>query len=319
MDKLISIIVPVYNVGQFLARCIVSLLKQDYENIEIILVDDGSADNSGEICDAYAALDDRIRVIHKENEGLGFARNTGIDAASGEFVIFVDSDDYVEPCMCRSLITAAEKYEADAVFGGFYVVNGRKKHWKGTESVRIWQGSEETRELVLDLVGTKPDEPLDTVIEVAVWRSIYRMDVIKRCDLRFCSERELISEDLIFNIDFLLNSGKAAEIPDPVYYHSINSGSLSRSVRSDRFDRQVVLYNELYRRLSPIYPEDELRLRLGRFLIASARYTFRTGDWETRRRVLKSEALDAALRSYPIGRLPAKYALAAGLMKLYFR
>lgn len=317
MDKVISVIVPVYNVGQYLARCIVSLLKQDYVNIEIILVDDGSADNSGEICDAYAALDERIKVIHKDNEGLGLARNTGIDFAGGDYVIFVDSDDYVAKSMCSCLVNAAQKYSADAVFGGFSTVIGNKNHRRAAEKCRIWNGSSELHDLVLDLVGTRPEERLDTAMEVSVWRAIYRMDVIKRCGLRFCSEREFISEDLIFNIDFLLNSRKVVEIPDVVYYHCINPDSLSRAKRSDRFSKQAALGDELYRKLSPIYPEKELRLRLGRFLIASARYTFHTGDWETRRNVLKNQELRTVLKSYPIRRLPPKYALIAWLMKLY--
>ena len=102
---LISIIVPVYNVEKYLHRCVDSILNQTYRNLEIILVDDGSPDRSGEICDEYAAKDGRIRVIHQENRGLSGARNAGLDICKGEYIAFVDSDDYIEPDMFQQLFT----------------------------------------------------------------------------------------------------------------------------------------------------------------------------------------------------------------------
>ena len=95
----ISVIVPVYNVEQYLPRCVESILAQTYENLEILLVDDGAKDGSGAICDAYARQDERVKVIHKENGGLSSARNAGIDASTGEYLSFVDSDDWIEPDM----------------------------------------------------------------------------------------------------------------------------------------------------------------------------------------------------------------------------
>lgn len=95
----ISVIVPVYNVEQYLPRCVESILAQTYENLEILLVEDGTKDNSGAICDAYARQDARVKAIHKENGGLSSARNAGIDAATGDYLSFVDSDDWIEPDM----------------------------------------------------------------------------------------------------------------------------------------------------------------------------------------------------------------------------
>ena len=96
-EKLLSVIVPVYNVENYLSRCVDSILSQSGVTLEVLLVDDGSTDASGKICDSYAARDDRVKVIHKENGGLSSARNTGLDRASGDYVTFVDSDDYLEP------------------------------------------------------------------------------------------------------------------------------------------------------------------------------------------------------------------------------
>ena len=109
-DILISVIVPVYNVEEYLPRCVDSLLSQTYEKLEIILVDDGTKDASDKICDAYAARDPRVKVIHKENGGLSSARNAGIDIASGEYLAFVDSDDWIEPDTYAHMLGIALKY-----------------------------------------------------------------------------------------------------------------------------------------------------------------------------------------------------------------
>lgn len=113
MDELISIIVPVYNVEKYLPKCIESLLKQTYKKLEIILVDDGSTDQSGIICTSYEKLDRRIKVIHKQNGGLSDARNFGLNVAKGKYVTLVDSDDFVEPIMIEYLYTLISKYQAD--------------------------------------------------------------------------------------------------------------------------------------------------------------------------------------------------------------
>ena len=116
---LISVIVPVYNVEQYLPKCIDSILAQTYENLEIILVEDGTKDSSGVICDEYAAKDARIRVIHKENGGLSSARNAGMEIARGEYFGFVDSDDWIEPEMYENLMALAQKYDADVFVKGY--------------------------------------------------------------------------------------------------------------------------------------------------------------------------------------------------------
>ena len=115
----ISIVVPVYNVERYLPRCIESILRQTYTNFELILVDDGTPDRSGIICDRYAERDSRIRVIHKENGGVSTARNTGIDAAKGEWITFVDSDDWVSDEYLKTLTTHLHNNSYDLVIGGF--------------------------------------------------------------------------------------------------------------------------------------------------------------------------------------------------------
>lgn len=132
---LISVIVPVYNVDKYLERCIDSILGQSYKQIEIILVDDGSSDRSGKICDSYARSDFRVRVIHKENGGLSSARNRGIDMAQGEYLVFVDSDDYVEKDYVKILLNLIIKYDVDMSVVGQRIVNSRREIKKNNSRI----------------------------------------------------------------------------------------------------------------------------------------------------------------------------------------
>lgn len=118
MDALISIIVPIYKTEAYLEKCVDSILCQTYKNLEVILVDDGSPDGSGEICERYAQADSRVKVIHKPNGGLSDARNAGLDVMTGQYVGFVDSDDWIEPTMYETLLLLLEQYDADMAFGG---------------------------------------------------------------------------------------------------------------------------------------------------------------------------------------------------------
>ena len=118
-EDLISVIVPVYNVENYLRECLDSIVAQTYRNIEVILVDDGSKDSSGKICDEYADKDNRIKVIHKENGGVSAARNTGLDIAKGEWISYVDSDDYIESTMIETLICLAKKNDVELAMCSF--------------------------------------------------------------------------------------------------------------------------------------------------------------------------------------------------------
>lgn len=124
-DILISVIVPVYNVEDYVGRCVDSILNQTHKNLEVILVNDGSKDRSGKICDEYAAKDDRVRVVHKENGGLSSARNTGIEMAAGEYITFVDSDDWIEADAYEHLLKLMKKYQVKLVCGGNYNVDSK--------------------------------------------------------------------------------------------------------------------------------------------------------------------------------------------------
>ena len=204
-NELISIIVPIYNVQKYLDRCMKTLLNQTYRNIEIILVDDESPDECPKMCEEYAKIDQRVKVIHKKNGGLGFARNSGLEIAQGKYIIFVDSDDYVTENMCHLLYEAAKKYEADVVYGGIFYADGEKiKENKVVTKERVWKGKQEVKDLLLDFIATEPNEKKDTIMEVSVWKALFRKKVFDEYDISFVSERQFISEDVIFDIDYFL-------------------------------------------------------------------------------------------------------------------
>ena len=324
---LISIILPVYNVEKYINRCMESLLNQTYKNIEIIMVDDGSPDNCPKICDNYAMQDTRVRVIHKENEGLGLARNSGLKIAKGKYIAFVDSDDYVTTDMCEVLYKAAEKNKADVVYGGiYYDKNNKIEKAQCVNEETIWRNKEEVKKLILDFIGCEPEKNKDTIMEVSVWKALFKKEIFDEYNIEFVSERQFISEDLIFDIDYLIKAKCVVVIPKCVYYYCVNPMSLSKSFRSDRYQKVLILYHEILRKTSLYYEKEELELRTSRFLIARARTNAKAifkhkkvigkeKAYNAVKDICDSKELEEILIKYPIWRLPFKYALVAWLMK----
>lgn len=326
---IISIIVPIYNVEAYLPRCMESLLHQTMDEIEIILVDDGSPDGCPKMCDEYAANDSRVKVIHKENGGLGFARNSGLEVACGEYIAFVDSDDYVTLDMCEKLYNAARRNEADVVYGGVW-----KKSNQTGEQVQIsdastemkWTGEEQITSFVLDFVGTKCTAKRDTIMEISVWKAIFKKEIFDKYSIKFVSERQFISEDLIFDLDFLPKAECIAVIPDCIYYYCYNPESLSKVFRKDRFIKEKELYYEVMRKLELLYSREVYQPRLDRMLIARARVFVRQMAHSKKqigkkaiikgiKEVCADKELQDILKRYSIWKLPKKYAAVAYLMK----
>ena len=137
MEKTISVIVPIYNVEKYLDRCLKSIINQTYKNLEIILIDDGSPDNCGTICDEYAKKDNRIKVVHKDNGGLVKARNTGLDIATGEYISFIDPDDWIELNMYEEMIKIADETNTDIVRCGYYRDNDKESMERISFGVKV--------------------------------------------------------------------------------------------------------------------------------------------------------------------------------------
>jgi len=246
--NLISVIIPVYNVKPYLEECVNSVLVQTYDNLEIILVDDGSTDGSGELCEKLKEKDTRILVIHKANAGLGFARNSALEIFAGKYVTFIDSDDYVSPSMIENLYNGLMENEVDECKMGFqrvkdnHIVCGEKKYEKENFS-----GIEAKTTYAPRIIGSAPDK--HDSIEMSVWGTLFVGDIIRKYNLRFPSERELLSEDLFFHLEYLQKANGACLIDKMDYKYRVNEKSLTKSYRVDRADKSLSLYNELVKRL----------------------------------------------------------------------
>ena len=236
-QPLCSVIVPVYNAENYLAECIESVQTQGYMNYELLLVDDGSTDKSAIICDDYASKNPKIVVVHKVNGGVSSARNTGIDLSTGQYVMFLDADDYLVPGSLRVLIEAAEKFEADIV-GGLTVDNSYL--WKGDSDFIIWRSTEGIEQSLKDNPFT-----------YAAWAKIYRKEVIG--NTRFCEEFK-INEDSLFVFEVLCKQPKFIGLKDEIYGYRNNVDSASHAKFSEKYFDVVKVAKKKYKIIKELYP-----------------------------------------------------------------
>lgn len=222
---MISIVVPVYNAEKYLNSSIQSVLKQDYLDWELLLIDDGSTDSSPAICDSFAEADDRVRVIHKENKGVSVARNTGLENAQGEYIAFMDADDEMRTDMLSSLYSYAEKFDADMVScSSGYVVNGEiVREEFGTNKLNVYEQEEA---LMNFLIGK--------TFNIGVWTKLFRKSLLK--DIRFLEDKK-INEDKYFIFEALLKSKKIVLYDVTKYLYFKREGSATtREFDSRWFD-----------------------------------------------------------------------------------
>lgn len=276
--KLVSIIVAIYNVEKYLKNCLDSIIYQSYKKIEIILVDDGSTDACGLICDEYALKDSRIKVIHKQNQGLGMARNSGLDVATGEYVLFVDSDDWLDKSMVQIMLDAATENSSDFVVCGFNQVNNSKdseKKIKCTDQINLIQEPNIKEKVLYPILGARCEERNDIEREMCVWTNLYKMSLLKENNIRFVSEREYLSEDLFFNINYIMTCASAVLLPECLYNYRFNSSSLTNAYRPNRF----VLLKRLYEKECDLLKKygiyEEVKVRIQRTFIMKTRNAIR--------------------------------------------
>lgn len=336
----VSIIVPVYNVEKYLDRCVNSLRKQTLEDIEIILVDDSSTDASLEICHKMAGEDSRIKVIHKENEGAGKARNAALEIATGAYIGFVDSDDFVGEDMFRTLYEKAVEYDSDLVMSGVVFVDGNMFSQEG-ECVRKtyfdkdthFQSREELNELAMGIVGATPADADDSKYGMSIWKNLFRHEIIKRNEIVFQSEREMLSEDALFMVDYISCIRKATGINDAFYSYCRNEDSISKSYKKDRFEKSLVFVSQAEERFKKRIAPEVYEIYIYRFWQAMCRvlcaqeimYAADNGikyaDLKKRLKEVCNHSLTVrALKAYPISTLPLKQRIFAyGIRyKLYF-
>lgn len=265
----ISVIVPVYRVEKYLPECVDSLIGQTLDDIEIILVDDGSPDNCGKMCDDYADRHENIKVIHKENGGLSSARNAALDIAQGKYVSFVDSDDYVAAQMLEKLYNSIEKEKAQYAACGFY----RFKDGEPPESFAAnlpsgcYDRTQILEGVVLPLMGN-PERVCLKKCNGFSYLGIYSRDIIEKNQIRFRSEREVFHEDEVFLFTYLKYVDSACFVDEPLYYYRFNASSLTHVYRPNLWEMSIALIGE-YRNFAKEYGvEEEARRRIDMYWLS---------------------------------------------------
>lgn len=321
----VSVIVPVYNVELYLKECVESIRQQTLQDIEIILVDDKSPDRSPLICDEYAQLDKRIKVIHKPiNEGLGFARNSGLEVASGEFVAFLDSDDFIEKNMYQTLYERAHREACDIVFcsTSFYTDHTIKPK-KEVDNELLVSTAKEKKDFLLDFIAPEPRYKSDVKYMMSVWKAIYRRDIIEKKQIRFMSERKILSEDIFFNLTMITQSKKILFIPYFLHYYRKNNNSLSHSFSIKKYLTNRAFFSELKNFLDTFLKEDEYINRLYRlqflhlriFLLSSLKNPPQTVALSQAYDIINDPLWQPLLNNYPFQKLPLKHKLFFKLIK----
>ena len=260
---LVSLIIPVYNSAASLPRLLDSILGQSYSQLEVFLINDGSTDNSLEVLEKYAAKDPRLQVITHPNGGPASCRNLGLSLARGEYIMFADSDDWLEPNAAERLVIAAETTGCELVIADYYRIIGDRCYQMG----RIDQGLYSRKELAEIMM----DNPADFYYGV-VWNKFFRLDIIRANGLEFPRHLDWC-EDFLFNLEYLQYAEQIYILKEPLYYYVKTKGSLSSmaatqgkiiSTRLELFDH----YKDLYQNLD-LYQENKLKIH--RFMIDFAR------------------------------------------------
>ena len=239
MEHIISIIVPVYNVSCYLKKCLNSIISQTHTYLQIICVNDGSSDSSTQILDEYVQRDSRILVIHKENEGVSLARNTGLEVATGDYVMFVDGDDWIEPDTCAVALDAINQYHAVVVMWSYVreLANEFRKK-KILEYDTYFNQSSVKEKLYRRMIGMYGEElshPENADALCTVWGKLYKREVIEKNGIRFFDIRQIGSyEDGLFNLDVFAKASSAVFINRHLYhYRKDNSTSITSAYNAE--------------------------------------------------------------------------------------
>lgn len=310
----VSIIVPCYNVEQYLDRCVESLINQTLRNIEIILVDDESPDRVPQICDEWACRDSRIRVVHKKNGGLGMACNSGLNVASGDYIAFCDSDDYVDLNCYEILYEAAVLNKVDAVYSGIKRVteNGLVIPMSQADKLKVFS-SDEIYNFQFGMIASDPNDSEERLRPMSAKIALYSGDIIRKYGVRFLSERQYISEDLLFNLDFLQYCHRVMELPRSFYYYFVNTSSLSQIFRKDRFEKHKLLRNYLLNRYQDIGHREVFVTRVNKMFIGYVRSAMQqivnSGEnYREKKRLLSNICNDniwiRLAQEYPVDKMP---------------
>lgn len=245
MNELVSIIVPVYNVEMYLTKCIESILKQSYKNIEVILVDDGSRDKSSALCDAFALRDSRIRVIHKENGGLSDARNAGMDLCSGSYIIFIDSDDYIDTNTIEELYKEIKNNNADIAICGHIASTEKKTSIKYDGEVIVGTGQEILGLLLKDFTWS-------------AWGKLIKRKIINSQQFAV----GMLYEDFEYVPKLLLHAKKAVFLKKPLYHYLIRDNGIMGNSKNNYSEDYMIIAEKNINLFKSSIPNGEDREQL---------------------------------------------------------
>lgn len=228
----VSIIVPVYNVAPYLRQCMDSAIDQTYRNIEIICIDDGATDKSGEMLDEYAKLDDRVNVVHTNNAGVASARNIGLSLASGEYLLFVDGDDWIDTATCQKAVESISAEATDIVMWPYIREFSDHSYPKTIFRGQKLFDETECRKLQRRMIGLSNEElahPENADALSTVWGKLYRREIIEQNHLRFADLSRIGTyEDGLFNLCYFAHVKSAIYIPDYLSHYRKNTGMTSK-------------------------------------------------------------------------------------------
>lgn len=330
MNK-ISVIIPVYNVEKYIEKSISSVINQTLKDIEIIVVNDGTKDKSVDIVKNITKGDSRVKVIEKENGGLSSARNKGLEYATGEYIYFLDSDDYIELNMFEQVYNTAKKYDCDFVRFGYC----RENNVKNTKDniVEPLLPGEYDRERIIEkilnpMIGVLPNETRDSFINMSACFNLYKSEIIKKYNINFLSEREFVSEDYIFNIEFFKHANKGFVMKEVFYHYVKNEKSLTSSYKANRFENTIKLHRYLSEMLKNNDFCQDYQLRLDRAFINRTRecvkYELMRDDivffekHKNVKNIVNNDIVVKTINGYPIKDMTFEYKMIFTLIKWRF-
>lgn len=322
-----SVIIPVYKVEKYLGRCVDSILNQDYSDYEIILIDDGSPDQCPIICDEYTSKYEKIFTIHKINEGLGLARNTGIEEAHGDYLMFVDSDDYIEPNALSILAYELEKNgKPDICAFGYKQINFLGEITSESNTISKYFDQKEIQKTLLPRAFSYSlRKPYDQYGIGSAWGAVYRKDFLNQNRIRFLSEREYLSEDLLFSVEICLHAKTALLIDEKLYCYCENGASLSHSYREDRFNKSLYLYEYMNDIICKEKLNNNAKNRAQDGLLINCIVCLKQevqsekkyfSKREEIKKILNNPQIIKTLKEYPLSKLDVKKKILFGCVKL---
>lgn len=242
----ISIIIPVYNVSAYLRQCLESVINQTYPHLEIIVVNDGSTDNSLRICEEYALKDNRIRFINQENKGLSGARNTGIDDATGDYILFIDSDDWIHLDTCQLLIDNVEKTNTDVVLFSYIKEFSNYSEEKFILDGDLIFNEQESGKIHRRIIGLYEEElahPENADTMVTAWGKLYKTEIIKNNKIYFTDCKLIGTEDMLFNTYCFKYVQSISNLHRCLYhYRKNNQNSLTSVYKTNLYSQWHTLY-----------------------------------------------------------------------------